>query len=111
MAKYGLLIDYEYCTGCHACEFACRQEHDFPLGQWGIKVTQVGPWEIKEDKWQYTFVPIPTDQCTLCGRRRAKGKQPSCVQHCQASIIRFGLIEELAQQLVGKSKQVLFVPR
>ncbi|MFC1640021.1 4Fe-4S binding protein [Gemmatimonadota bacterium] len=21
--EYGLLIDYEYCTGCHACEVAC----------------------------------------------------------------------------------------
>ncbi len=25
--EYGLLIDYEYCTGCHACEVACAQEN------------------------------------------------------------------------------------
>lgn len=23
MARYGLLIDYAYCTGCHTCEIAC----------------------------------------------------------------------------------------
>ena len=26
MPKYALLIDYEYCTGCHSCEIACRNE-------------------------------------------------------------------------------------
>ena len=26
--EYGLLIDYEYCSGCHACETACKMEHD-----------------------------------------------------------------------------------
>ena len=24
MAQQGLLIDYEFCTGCHTCEMACK---------------------------------------------------------------------------------------
>ena len=24
MTQHGLLIDYEFCTGCHACEMACQ---------------------------------------------------------------------------------------
>ena len=40
MAKYGLLINYDYCTGCHSCEVACQQEHDFPEDKCGIKVTE-----------------------------------------------------------------------
>ena len=32
MPKYGLLIDYEFCVGCHACEIACKQEHNRPRG-------------------------------------------------------------------------------
>lgn len=24
--SYGLLIDYDYCTGCHSCETACKME-------------------------------------------------------------------------------------
>ena len=28
MARYGILVDYDYCTGCHTCEVACQQEHD-----------------------------------------------------------------------------------
>ena len=39
----GLLIDYEYCTGCHSCEVACREEHSFGIGTFGIKVMEDGP--------------------------------------------------------------------
>jgi len=42
MARNGLLIDTEYCTGCHSCEVACKNEHHIPRGQWGIKLTEVG---------------------------------------------------------------------
>ena len=40
MAKkgYGLLIDYEYCTGCYSCEVACKNELKLPHGKWGIKL-------------------------------------------------------------------------
>ena len=37
MAEYGLLIDYEYCTGCETCVVACKEEHGFPVGKWGIE--------------------------------------------------------------------------
>ena len=40
MEKKGLLIHYDYCTGCHSCEVACQQEHDFPAGKCGIRVTE-----------------------------------------------------------------------
>ena len=37
-ADTGLLIDYEYCTGCHTCEVACAQEYDWPAGMCGMRV-------------------------------------------------------------------------
>ena len=45
MSQNGLLIDNEYCTGCHSCEVACKNEKELPLGQWGIKVLELGPWK------------------------------------------------------------------
>ena len=111
MARNGLLIDYEYCTGCHSCEVACSMENNIPVGQWGIKIAEIGPWQISEDKWQLTYVPIPTDLCNLCAKRVAKGKEPTCVQHCQADVMRFGTVEELAKEMERKPQQVLFVPR
>jgi Fe-S-cluster-containing dehydrogenase component len=111
MARYGLLIDYEYCTGCHTCEVACKMEHEIPVGQWGIKLAEIGPWQISAEKWQLSYIPVPTEQCNLCGQRVAAGKKPACVQHCQADVMRFGPVEELAKQLAEKPRQVLFAPR
>lgn len=111
MARYGLLIDYEYCTGCHTCEMACSMEHDIPVGQWGIKLAEIGPWQIDEDNWQYSYIPVPTELCNLCGSRVAAGKQPACVHHCQAGVMKFGPVEELAKEMQDKSHMVLFAPK
>jgi len=111
MATNGLLIDYHFCTGCHSCEIACSMEHATPIGQLGIKVMEVGPWQISEDKWQLNYVPIPTELCNLCEERVALGKLPTCVHHCQADVMRYGPIEELTERMQGRSHQVLFVPK
>ena len=108
MSEYGLLIDYKHCTGCLSCDFACNQEYGFALGQSGIKVSQFGPWEIGPDKYEYLFVPAVTELCCLCAERVNKGKQPTCVQHCQALVMTYGRIEDLARQMVGKPKHVLY---
>jgi len=107
MSQLGLLIDYEFCSGCHSCEMACSMEHGLPIGQFGIKIAQIGPWQIEGDIWQYDFVPVPTDQCDLCADRVAQGKLPTCVHHCQSKVMSYGPVEELAKEL-KKKKQVLF---
>src|SRR4030042_4521764 len=39
--RHGLLIDYEYCTGCHTCEIACSQEYHWPAGMARIKRAEI----------------------------------------------------------------------
>lgn len=104
----GLLIDYEFCYGCHVCEMACKTEHELEEGQWGIQLHQMGPREIAPGKWEYTFVPVPTELCDLCAERRAAGKLPTCVHHCNAKVMEFGEIEELQAKVASKPKVVLF---
>ena len=111
MSQYGLMIDNEYCTGCHSCEVACKNEHDLPLGQWGIKVQVDGPWEINEHEFNFNFLPFPTDLCDLCADRTAAGREPTCVHHCLANVMQYGPVSELALKLEEKTKQVLFVPK
>lgn len=109
---YGLLINYEFCTGCHSCEVSCQMEHDLPIDRWGIKIQKVGPWKIEGDRYQYDFVPVPTDQCNLCAERTAKGKKPLCVKHCQSLVMEYGSVSELSERLATAStKNVLFVPQ
>lgn len=104
----GILIDYEFCTGCHSCEMACKTEKGPKKGQFGIKVFENGPWEIAPKKWQYDFVPAPTNVCDLCADRRAQGKMASCVQHCQSDIITIGPLDELEKKAV-KDRMVIYV--
>lgn len=110
MTKMGLLIDYEYCDGCHACEIACKKELNLPTGKHGLQVLQVGPWAIDEEneKWEYDFIPFPTDMCDMCEDRVAQGKLPACVHHCQSMTMRYGTVKELAPFLDEKQKRVLF---
>lgn len=108
---YGLLINYEFCTGCHSCEVSCQMEHDLPVDRWGIKLQKIGPWKITEDKYQYDFVPIPTDLCDLCAERTSKGKKPLCVKHCQSLVMQYGPVKELIEKADGKTKYTVFVPK
>lgn len=110
MAKNGILVDYKWCSGCKTCEMACRMEHQYPPERTGVKIYEVGPWEIEGDTWQHDYMPLYTDECDLCADRVGKGKLPSCVQHCQAEILEYGPVDELAAKMSDKRKQGLIIP-
>lgn len=115
-AEYGLLIDYEFCSGCESCVVACKEVHDLPVGKWGIRVYKDGPWQKDDsddsgENFNWNNIPVPTDLCDLCADRVADGRKPSCVHHCQADVMKFDTIDELAKDLKTKPKQVLWVPR
>ena len=109
--KFALLIDYEYCTGCHSCEVACKKELELPFGQFGIKLLEYGPVEIHPDKWEWYYIPFPSSLCDLCEDRVSLGKLPACAHNCQAKCIQFGTLEELIKVMAYKPNQVIFSPR
>ncbi|UWG97838.1 oxidoreductase [Dehalobacter sp. DCM] len=96
----GILVNYEFCTGCHSCEVACKKYLDLPKGEFGIKISEVGPWQYEKaekgpNKWEWTWMPTITKACNLCEDRVGEGKMPMCVQHCQAWCMHYGEVEEL----------------
>ena len=105
----GLLIDYEFCTGCHSCEVACKVEHEMPEGQWGIQVKKIGPQQMPDGRWDFHYLPAPTALCDLCEARVEEGRWPTCVHHCQAQVIEYGPVAELAQKMT-KRFMVLYTP-
>jgi len=109
MAKKGLLIHYDYCTGCMACVVACKQEHDYPAGRWGIMVNDCT--RETEGRVQVDFLPFPTDLCDLCARRTHQGKRPACVKHCMAECMFYGELHDLAKKMETMPRSVLFVPK
>ena len=106
--RFVLWVDYEYCTGCGACEAACRQEWDLRQDEWGIKVSQ----QFLNDGQTFNFVPIPTDLCNLCQPHMADGSlgEPSCVRHCLAKVMDFGSVEAMAQRMIAKPRSVIWAP-
>lgn len=106
-ANYGLLVNYDWCTGCHSCEIACQMEHGMPVGQSGILIHDMGHWPIDGDVWQFGYLAAPTKMCDTCVDRRGLGKAPSCVQHCQALCLEFGPIEEIMKK-AGHEYQTVF---
>ena len=101
-SKFGLLINYDYCDGCHACEVACKKELVLPEGQFGIKVDKYGPTKNVAGEWDYTFIPFLTKSCDLCAERTSMGKLPTCAHHCPCQVIEYGALDEL----VGKQAEI-----
>ncbi len=109
MAGKSLLIQYEYCTGCYACEVACKQEHHYTGGKVGIKVNEM----VTEmpDRVHIDYIPFLTRYCNLCAERTKRGEQPACVKHCQATCIEYGTTTQLAKAMETKSRSVIFSPK
>ena len=110
MKPYGLLINYEYCSGCSSCELACRNELGLTLEEWGIKLAQVGPVKM-QGKWEWTYIPTPTHLCTMCVERIEAGQKPACAHHCLTQCIEAVPVEEISDKLTQYGERVLvFLP-
>ncbi len=107
MTKIALLIDYGYCSGCHSCELACRNELELGLNEWGIRVLEDGPRKLPNGTFQWDYVPHPTDLCTGCAERVAEGLAPACVQTCQAKVMYYGTPQEMAQKMEEIGENVM----
>jgi len=108
MARNGLLIQYEWCTGCHACEVACKQEHDYNGSNCGIRVEEV--ITRSPDKVNVDFMPFTTRFCDLCIDRVKGGGEPACVKHCQSRCMMFGPVTILAKAMEDQPRSSIFAP-
>lgn len=111
MSQNGLLINYGWCTGCHSCEIACRNTNEIPLDQWGIKLAQIGPFKLTNERTEWNYVPVPTSLCDLCVDRVAEGRKPACVHNCLAKCMEYGPLEELMKRMAEIGSKVnIFLP-
>lgn len=113
MSKMGILVDMHFCTGCHACEIACKQENQYPVGIGGIKVTEI----IMENSWDgnicFDYIPYFSSNCTLCAERIASGEDtvPACVRHCGTASLHYGEIDELVEKMRDMPRSILYRPK
>jgi len=111
MLRKGLLIEYEYCTGCQSCVIACKQEHSYPVGICGVKLNEIiTPGKPEDDRLRIDFLPFPTKYCDLCAERVAAGGKTACEKACQAAVIWHGELGKLTALMEGKPHAALFTP-
>ena len=109
MARNGLLIQYEWCTGCHACEVACKQEHSFSGGICGLQVNEMVT--KTPEKVYVDFMPVATRFCDLCAERVKGGEKPACVKHCQATCMMYGPVATLVKAQEKQPRSSLWAPK
>lgn len=106
----GIIIQYGYCTGCRACEMACKQEHGFSGDELGIKVMGYGLKQMRDGGWDYFYIPAFTNSCDACASRIKEGKLPACVHHCTAKVMECGKVDELSKKMTEIQRCVLYAP-
>ncbi|MFC1989765.1 4Fe-4S dicluster domain-containing protein [Chloroflexota bacterium] len=74
--EYALMVNTDDCVGCNACEVACKQEHDLPVGPRWMRVYSDGPREI-QCKQQQRYV---VTHCMHCSH-------PPCKDVCPVEAI------------------------
>jgi len=62
MNQKNIFVDLQYCIGCRACEMACKQENNIPVGIKWINVVKVGP-RMVGNKLRMDFVPMRCRHC------------------------------------------------
>lgn len=78
----GIRVDARFCTGCRACEQACRQELDLGGLRRGVVVVQHGPRLHADGTFSLDYELRFTPSCHGCAPRVARGLPPACVAHC-----------------------------
>lgn len=97
--RNAIVIDIEYCEGCHSCEVACKNEKHLEQDQYGIKMLEVKPFIAPDGKWVWDYYPVLTSVCDLCEERVAAGGIPSCVKHCLGECMYYGTEEEMLKKM------------
>ena len=77
-ANYGFYFDQSACTGCKACQIACKDKHDLPVGVTWRRVVEYsgGSWQQSGDTFTPNIFTYYTSiSCNHC-------ENPVCMQVC-----------------------------
>lgn len=76
--RYGFFFDQSLCTGCKACQIACKDKHDLPLGVNWRRVVEYsgGSWQVDGETFTpNVFAYYTSISCNHC-------ENPVCMEVC-----------------------------
>ncbi|EAT16898.1 hypothetical protein [Desulfuromonas acetoxidans] len=103
----GLLIHYQWCTGCHACEVAIKKILNLPVGKHGIKLLEHGPWEVTPGKFEWDYIPVPTQLVGSNPELEPGEDIKFAVKHCNAQCMEYGPLEDLVKKAAELGPKVV----
>ena len=74
-----LVLNLERCVGCFACELACKQENNMPIGKKWLRLVIIGPVRVN-GKMCMDFILDISNQCNFC---------LECTKICPTQAIEF----------------------
>ena len=113
--EIALAVNTENCVGCYACEIACKQEHNLPIGPRLIRVLPDGPRNI-DGKLQLRYKVATCLQCshapcqeacpvgaigtrkdgiTIINKELCNGCK-NCVKACPYGVMQFDDVKKIA---------------
>src|SRR5512143_1636018 len=82
--QLAFFIDVSACSGCKACQVACKDKHELEAGRLWRRVAAVegGDWVRQGEAWKTTaFAYSVSLSCLHC-------RQPACVNGCPTGAMR-----------------------
>lgn len=81
--RYAFYFDSTSCSGCKACQIACKDKHNLEIGRIWRRVFEItgGSWIAHENSWQSNVFSYNVSiSCNHCDR-------PICMEVCPTSAI------------------------
>ena len=106
MMGFGFLVNIDRCTGCMACEAACKVVNKLPAGTSWLNVIRNRPEEV-DDKLVMDFYPAPRslEKCRECLTK--EGGVPLCAKVCMGQAIVVDKLDKLVD-ISRKRRSLLF---
>jgi len=101
MSENIILIDLDRCTGCHACEIACKTENE---GKQYVDVAQWGP-ETLGGEMRTFYIPLMSGPSDDCRERLASGLDTPCAAVCPTRALR---VTEISTENNSEQEVVLY---
>lgn len=91
----GLLLDLDHCTGCYACQTACREVNGYDYDEQWMQVVRRDPYFVDGKLRMYHLLAPSLDKCQTC--YVSENRTPLCTKVCASDALFVGPLEELMQ--------------
>ena len=115
--KAALVVNNQDCVGCYACEVACKQEHNLPVGPRLIRVNTDGPQQIGDrlvlnyrvehclhctpppcqDSCPTGAISVRQDGITVIAKELCNGCK-KCIEACPYGMMQFDDVRNIVQK-------------